>query len=333
MGDIWPLAKLQGEHVHFFMRQQRVFFEAMNCPGHCLMFAHRHRSYRELPLRFADFGVLHRNELAGALTGLTRVRRFQQDDAHIFATQDMVESEIKGCLEFMQYVYGIFGFDFKLELSTRPEKHLGEPAMWDKAEASLKQALDAFGKPWTLNPGDGAFYGPKIDIHIFDALKRSHQCATIQLDFQLPIRFNLEYTGTDTAELLRPVMIHRAILGSVERMMAILIEHTAGKWPFWLSPRQCIVLSVSEKHNKYATKVHNELHDGGYYVDLDVTDRKIPKKVREAQLAQYNYILVVGEEELANQTVNIRTRDNLQHGQKSVPALLEEFRLLTKEFK
>lgn len=180
----------------------------MNCPGHCLMFAHRHRSYRELPLRFADFGVLHRNELAGALTGLTRVRRFQQDDAHIFATTDMIESEIKSCLEFMQHVYGIFGFDFKLALSTRPEKFLGEIAVWDKAENALRQVLDAFGeywlvmrllanflctgKPWTLNPGDGAFYGPKIDIQIMDALKRHHQCATIQLDFQLPIRFNLE---------------------------------------------------------------------------------------------------------------------------------------------
>jgi len=298
-----------------------------------LMFAHRHRSYRELPLRFADFGVLHRNELAGALTGLTRVRRFQQDDAHIFTAPDLVESEIKGCLEFMQHVYGIFGFTFKLELSTRPEKHLGEPEMWDKAEHALKQALDAFGHPWSLNPGDGAFYGPKIDIHIQDAIRRSHQCATIQLDFQLPIRFNLEYTGTDATELLRPVIIHRAILGSVERMIAILTEHTAGKWPFWISPRQCIVLSVSDKYNEYATFVQKSVHDAGYYVDLDISDRKIPKKVREAQLAQYNYILVVGEEEFTAQTVNIRTRDNQQHGQKSIPDLLVEFAKIIKEFK
>lgn len=304
----------------------------MNCPSHCLMFAHRHRSYRELPLRFADFGVLHRNELAGALTGLTRVRRFQQDDAHIFAQLDQVEGEIQGCLEFMQYVYGIFGFEFTLGLSTRPEKSLGTAEQWEKAEKALQGALEKFGKPFHINHGDGAFYGPKIDIRIMDALKRYHQCATIQLDFQLPIRFNLEYQGNQE-EAQRPVMIHRAILGSVERMMAILIEHTGGKWPFWLSPRQCIVLPVAEKHNEYATKVLQQLHDAGYYVDIDASDRKIPKKVREAQLAQYNYILVVGEEEVTAATVNIRTRDNVQHGQKSVQDLLAEFASLTKEFK
>jgi len=313
--------------------KQDYSLKPMNCPGHCLMFAHRHRSYRELPLRFADFGVLHRNELAGALTGLTRVRRFQQDDAHIFTTHENIEAEINGCLEFMQYVYGIFGFDFKLELSTRPENSLGTPEQWESAEKALQQSLDKFGKPWKLNPGDGAFYGPKIDIHILDALKRSFQCATIQLDFQLPLRFKLEYTGVDNATPQIPVIIHRAILGSVERMIAILIEHTAGKWPFWLSPRQCIVLSVSEKHNEYAEKVHRQLVEAGYYADIDVSDRTIPKKVREAQLAQHNYILVVGDEEVAKETVNVRTRDNVQHGQKGVQELIDEFAILTKEFK
>eukprot|EP01132_Coremiostelium_polycephalum_P011285 gene11285-13820_t len=265
----------------------------MNCPGHCLMFGSRARSYRELPIRFADFGVLHRNELAGALTGLTRVRKFQQDDAHIFCTEDDIEKEINSCLEFMQHVYGIFGFDFSLELSTRPENSLGEAAQWEVAENALRDALNKFGKPWKLNPGDGAFYGPKIDIHITDCLKRSHQCATIQLDFQLPIRFKLEYQGTSTEEVKRPVIIHRAILGSVERMMAILIEHTGGKWPFWLSPRQAIVITVNDAYNEFAGKVHKKLNDAGYYADFDSSDKTLQKKIREAQLAQYNYILVI----------------------------------------
>jgi len=297
------------------------------------MFDHEARSYRELPLRFADFGVLHRNELAGALTGLTRVRRFQQDDAHIFCAQDMIQAEIKNCLDFMQYVYGIFGYTFALELSTRPEtNYLGDIETWNQAEKMIADALNAFGKPWKLNPGDGAFYGPKIDIHITDALGRSHQCATIQLDYQLPIKFGLKYASEDGKES-RPVIIHRAIYGSIERMMAILIEHTGGKWPFWLSPRQCIVLSVADKHNEYAMKVYSMLHGAGYYVDHDLSDKTIPKKVREAQLAQYNYILVVGDEEVAKETVSVRTRDNVQHGQKSVSDMLREFAELTTDFK
>jgi len=305
----------------------------MNCPGHCLMFDHEVRSYRELPIRFADFGVLHRNELAGALTGLTRVRRFQQDDAHIFCSHDMIQSEIKNCLEFMQYVYGVFGYEFTLELSTRPEeKYLGDLETWNKAEAMIADALNAFGKPWKLNPGDGAFYGPKIDIHIQDALGRSFQCATVQLDYQLPIKFGLKYTDQDGKEV-RPVIIHRAIYGSIERMMAILIEHTGGKWPFWLSPRQGIVLPVAEKHHEYALKVYKALHGAGYYIDHDLSDKTIPKKVRDAQLAQYNYILVVGDEEVSKETVSVRTRDNVQHGQKSVQEMLQEFAQLSANFK
>eukprot|EP01112_Ceratiomyxa_fruticulosa_P015439 TRINITY_DN4540_c0_g1_i5.p1 TRINITY_DN4540_c0_g1~~TRINITY_DN4540_c0_g1_i5.p1 ORF type:complete len:725 (-),score=204.18 TRINITY_DN4540_c0_g1_i5:144-2318(-) len=303
----------------------------MNCPGHCLMFKHRARSYRELPIRFADFGVLHRNELAGALTGLTRVRRFQQDDAHIFCSADMIEKEIKGALEFMSHIYGIFGFEFNLNLSTRPEKFLGEIELWDKAEKALADVLNQFGKPWKINPGDGAFYGPKIDIQITDALKRLHQCATIQLDFQLPIRFGLEFqTETDHQ---RPVIIHRAILGSVERMMAILIEHTGGKWPFWLSPRQIIVLSISEKSAAYASEVRKTISEAGFYVDEDISDKTINKKVREAQLAQYNFALVVGEQESSNRTVNIRNRENEQVGLKTVDEAIAWFKQLEKEFK
>nr|BAN16553.1 ADB6244 [Acytostelium subglobosum] len=312
---------------------QNYSLKPMNCPSHCLMFANRSRSYRELPIRFADFGVLHRNELAGALTGLTRVRKFQQDDAHIFCTQEMIESEINNCLMFMNHVYGIFGFEFTLELSTRPENHLGEASQWDMAENQLRDALNKFGKPWKLNPGDGAFYGPKIDIHITDVLKRSHQCATIQLDFQLPIRFELEYMGSGPEERHRPVIIHRAILGSVERMMAILIEHTGGKWPFWLSPRQVLVATVSEKYIEYGQQVAASLTDAGFFCEVDVSDKTLPKKIREAQLAQYNYILVVGEEETTNKTVNVRTRDNAVRGSISVQALIDELKQVSKEFK
>jgi len=318
----------------FDVEGQPFSLKPMNCPGHCLMFGHRVRSYRELPLRFADFGVLHRNELSGALTGLTRVRRFQQDDAHIFSPPELIKQEIRGCLEFMENVYNIFGFEFSLDLSTRPEKFLGEIEVWAKAEKALEEALNEFGRPWKLNPGDGAFYGPKIDIHITDALKRSHQCATIQLDFQLPQRFDLQYqAGTEDGTIHRPVIIHRAILGSVERMMANLIEHTAGKWPFWLSPRQCIVLPVSEKFFAYASEVRQQIHNEGFYVDVDASDKKLQKKIREAQLAQYNYILVVGQEEQSSKTVNIRTRDNVVHGSRPVSELIAEFHTLTAEKK
>ncbi|KAH9709077.1 threonine--tRNA ligase 1 [Citrus sinensis] len=255
------------------IEKQEFGLKPMNCPGHCLMFDHKVRSYRELPLRLADFGVLHRNEASGALTGLTRVRRFQQDDAHIF------------CRE-----------------SQRPEKYLGDLATWEKAEAALTEALNEFGKPWQINEGDGAFYGPKIDISVSDALKRKFQCATLQLDFQLPDRFNLGYSAEDEAKTERPVMIHRAILGSVERMFAILLEHYKGKWPFWLSPRQAIVCPVSEKSQPYALQV------------------------REAQLAQYNFILVVGEEEAKSGQVSVRVRDQGDHSNMSIEDLLKHFK-------
>ncbi|KAJ4791981.1 Threonine--tRNA ligase [Rhynchospora pubera] len=293
----------------FEIEKQEFGLKPMNCPGHCLMFEHRVRSYRELPLRFADFGVLHRNELSGALTGLTRVRRFQQDDAHIFCRESQVKDEVKSVLEFIDYVYKIFGFTYELELSTRPEKYLGEIETWNKAEAALSDALNEFGKPWQINEGDGAFYGPKIDIGVFDALKRKFQCATLQLDFQLPLRFKLSYSAEDEAKLERPVMIHRAILGSVERMFAILLEHYKGKWPLWLSPRQAIVCSVSSNTLDYAKRVHEQMHKAGYYVDIDSSDRTIQKKVREAQIAQYNYILVVGAKEADTGKVCVRVRD------------------------
>ncbi|XP_034026873.1 threonine--tRNA ligase 1, cytoplasmic [Thalassophryne amazonica] len=313
----------------FEVEKETFALKPMNCPGHCLMFDHRPRSWRELPLRMADFGVLHRNELSGALTGLTRVRRFQQDDAHIFCSMDQIEEEIKGCLDFLRTVYNVFGFTFKLNLSTRPEKFLGDPEFWDQAEKQLENSLNEFGEKWVLNPGDGAFYGPKIDIQIKDAIGRYHQCATIQLDFQLPIRFNLTFVSHDGDDRKRPVIIHRAILGSVERMIAILTENYGGKWPLWLSPRQVMVVPVGPTCEEYAQKVQQEFHSSDFMTDVDLDPGcTLNKKIRNAQLAQYNFILVVGEKEKASNTVNVRTRDNKVHGECSVEECVERLKQL-----
>lgn len=307
----------------FDLDKEKYALKPMNCPGHCLIFGHRERSYKELPIRMADFGVLHRNELSGALGGLTRVRRFQQDDAHIFCRQDQVGQEIKGCLEFLESVYGIFGFTFSLALSTRPEKYMGALEVWDEAERKLEEVLDASGHPWTLNPADGAFYGPKIDITISDAHKRRHQCATIQLDFQLPERFELEYrnsntnsntndvdggdtTNSDALLKSRPVIIHRAILGSIERMFAILVESYAGRWPLWLSPRQIIVIPVSKVHNEYATAVSQAFFERAFHAETDLSDLTLNKKIRNAECAHHTFIIVVGSKEMDDGTVNVR---------------------------
>uniref|UniRef100_A0A8D9EQ27 threonine--tRNA ligase n=2 Tax=Cacopsylla melanoneura TaxID=428564 RepID=A0A8D9EQ27_9HEMI len=309
----------------FDVENETYALKPMNCPGHCIIFDHRIRSWRELPLRMADFGVLHRNELSGALTGLTRVRRFQQDDAHIFCTVEQIGDEIVSALDFLRHVYSIFGFTFNLRLSTRPEKYLGELEVWNRAEKQLEESLNKFGVPWTENPGDGAFYGPKIDITITDALKRPHQCATIQLDFQLPIRFNLAYVN-EKGEKERPVMIHRAILGSVERMIAILTESYAGKWPFWISPRQGVVIPVAEPFNEYADQVKNKIFQAGFMCDADLdSSDTLNKKIRNAQISQYNFIMVVGEKERNASTVNVRTRDNIVHGEFSVDDVITRF--------
>jgi len=312
----------------FEAEKEKFALKPMNCPGHCLMFASRNRSWRELPLRYADFGVLHRNELSGTLTGLTRVRRFQQDDAHIFCMSSQIKSEIRGALEFLKNVYDIFGFTFELRLSTRPEKYLGEIETWNKAEKQLEEALNEFGQKWTINPGDGAFYGPKIDITIQDALRRQHQCATIQLDFQLPERFNLSYVSADESGAKeRPVIIHRAILGSVERMIAILTESFGGKWPFWLSPRQSIVITVSDKLDAYAHRVRDQIYAAGFECDFNSdAGTTLNKKIRNAQLDNYNFILVIGEKEQQQNTVNVRTRDNKVHGEVSVDEVVRRFR-------
>ncbi|CAB4252229.1 similar to Saccharomyces cerevisiae YIL078W THS1 Threonyl-tRNA synthetase, essential cytoplasmic protein [Maudiozyma barnettii] len=316
----------------FEVEKETYGLKPMNCPGHCLMFKSRERSYRELPWRVADFGVIHRNEFSGALSGLTRVRRFQQDDAHIFCTQDQIESEIENIFDFLKYVYGVFGFEFKMELSTRPDKYVGEIETWDAAEAKLESALVKWGGNWEINPGDGAFYGPKIDIMISDALRRWHQCATIQLDFQLPNRFELEFKAKDnktnseetTVEAYdRPVMIHRAILGSVERMTAILTEHFAGKWPFWLSPRQVLVVPVGVKYQDYAQEVRDKFHSAGFYADVDLTGNTLQKKVRNGQMLKYNFIFIVGEQEMTENSVNIRNRDVMEQQGKNATVDVE----------
>ncbi|KAH3902722.1 probable Threonine--tRNA ligase, cytoplasmic [Saccharomycodes ludwigii] len=324
------------ENMFTFEVEKETFgLKPMNCPGHCMMFKARERSYRELPWRVADFGVIHRNEFSGALSGLTRVRRFQQDDAHIFCTQDQIKGEINGIFDFLQYIYGVFGFEFKMELSTRPEKYVGELETWNKAEATLKSTLEMSGHNWELNPGDGAFYGPKIDIMISDALHRWHQCATIQLDFQLPNRFDLEFKTKEGESYERPVMIHRAILGSVERMTAILTEHYAGKWPFWLSPRQVLVVPVGVKYADYAQEVADKLSAEGFFADADLTGNTLQKKVRNGQMMKYNFIFIVGEQEMTEKSVNIRNRDvkDLQGKNETVALtkVVEQLRALKKE--
>ncbi|TKS82121.1 Threonine--tRNA ligase, cytoplasmic [Collichthys lucidus] len=282
----------------------------------------RVRSWRELPLRWADFGALHRNELSGALGGLTRVRRFCQDDAHIFCTPEQLQEEIVACLDFVRRVYQVFGFSFHCLLSTRPTPCLGEPEQWDNAEQQLERSLQHFGEHWELNPGDGAFYGPKIDIQIKDAIGRQHQCATIQLDFQLPIRFDLQYVGRD-GQLHRPVMIHRAVLGSLERMIAILAENFGGKWPLWLSPAQIMVIPVGGNSESYSKQVVQQFHEAGFMVDMnDDQGATLNKKIRSAQLAQYNYIFVVGDKESESATVNVRSRRGKQLGRRPTEEVL-----------
>lgn len=473
--DLWKqsghYANYRENMFSFQCENQEFAMKPMNCPGHCLMFGHRLRSYRELPIRFADFGVLHRNEVSGALSGLTRVRRFQQDDAHIFCRKDQIAEEVMGVLDMLQEVYGHFGFKFNLNLSTRPEKFLGDISLWDEAEAQLKLCLDGFcakfGHTWELNPGDGAFYGPKIDIQLTDALKRKHQCGTCQLDFQLPIRFGLSYRNKESTEsasadgteqkgdgdaapvdssapkdkkkkdgkgldkeskearaaahraayekkkaeeaaaaaaaassgtpattdsnnaskpsesvsvekaaepekekksapepvvneeasLLssattegccgqsssgqkeyewkeeplqpgyeRPVMIHRAILGSVERMIAVLIEHTGGKWPLWLNPRQICVVPIAETFIDYAREVANIFHNNGFYVDVADSNHQFKRKVAESLAAGYSYLLIVGAKEQSDRLVNVRARGDIKQTPLSIDECVKQFK-------
>ena len=283
----------------------------MNCPCHMLIFGAQKRSYRELPLRICDQGVLHRNELRGALGGLTRVRQFCQDDAHLFVTEEQIESEVTDLLALVGNVYKAFDMDFKAKLSTRPEKKMGSDALWDQAEAALQNALEANKLDYELKEGDGAFYGPKIDFDVVDAIGREWQCATIQLDYQLPARFELKYVTADN-ELATPVVIHRAIFGSLERFIAILIEHYAGAFPTWMAPEQVRVLTVSEKSFSHGESVKKRLEDAGLRVHLDNRADKIGFKIREAHKAKIPWMAIVGEQELENDSVALRLRTDLR---------------------
>jgi threonyl-tRNA synthetase len=296
-------------------------FKAMNCPGHMLVFASQVRSYRDLPLRFHEQTPLHRNEASGVLSGLTRVRQFSQDDAHCFVMESQIGEEVERLLNLVKRVYGDFGLSYEVKLATRPAEYLGERATWDHAEAELKKALAASGVAYILNEGDGAFYGPKIDFDVTDAIGRRWQCATIQLDYQLPQRFGLKYIGADNAEHL-PIVIHRAIVGSFERFVALLIEHFAGAFPLWLAPVQATVLPIADRHLDYARSVRDRLAGGGLRVELDDRQEKIGYKIREAQLQKVPYMLVAGDREAADGTVAVRSRTGGDLGARPVDVFL-----------
>ncbi|PEX36907.1 threonine--tRNA ligase [Bacillus cereus] len=295
------------DNMYFSEVDNKSFaLKPMNCPGHMLMFKNKLHSYRELPIRMCEFGQVHRHEFSGALNGLLRVRTFCQDDAHLFVTPEQIEDEIKSVMAQIDYVYKTFGFEYEVELSTRPEDSMGDDKLWEQAEAALANVLESLNYKYRLNEGDGAFYGPKIDFHIKDALNRSHQCGTIQLDFQMPEKFDLNYID-EKNEKKRPVVIHRAVLGSLDRFLAILIEHFGGAFPAWVAPVQVKVIPVSNTvHVQYADEVTDKLAQAGIRVERDVRDEKLGYKIREAQMQKVPYVLVIGDKEMENGAVNVR---------------------------
>jgi threonyl-tRNA synthetase len=296
---------------------EEMAMKAMNCPGHYLVFASEGRSYRDLPLRLHEQTPLHRNEASGVLSGLTRVRQLSQDDAHCFVMESQIGEEVERLLRLMQRVYNDFGLPYSVRLSTRPAEFLGTIETWNHAEASLKEALERTGHSYTVDEGDGAFYGPKIDVDVTDAIGRKWQCATFQLDYQMPERFDLKYVGADNAEH-RPVVVHRAIIGTFERFIGVLIEHFAGAWPLWLAPVQAVILPISDRHLAYAEVVRDELAAAGLRVELDARQEKIGYKIREAQLQKVPYMLVTGDREAAEGTVSVRSRSAGDLGPKGV---------------
>lgn len=326
--DLWELSGHWAnyrEHMFTSQVEDRDFaIKPMNCPGCMLFYKSAVHSYRELPLRVAEIGNVHRYEPSGSLSGLFRVRSFHQDDAHIFMKPEDIQAEILAVLNLADTIYTTFGLKYHLELSTRPEKNtVGTDEEWEVATAGLKGALDDSKRPYKINEGDGAFYGPKIDFHIRDAINRTWQCGTIQLDMALPERFELEYTSQDGSRK-RPVMIHRALFGSVERFFGILIEHFSGRFPLWLSPLQVRLLTVADRHQPYADEVAAKIKKAGFHVDVDHSPESVSKKVRNAQLAQINYILTVGDQEVEHRKVNLRTRDNAVLGEIDVDSFLEK---------
>ncbi len=310
------------ENMYFLEIDSQPFaVKPMNCPGSILVYQEKLHSYRELPLRLAEYGLVHRHELSGVLSGLFRVRSFTQDDAHIYVAPGMIEDEVKNVMNQVDELYKTFGFSYHVELSTKPAKAMGSQEIWDVAEGALKQVLVTKKMPFKINPGDGAFYGPKIDFHIKDCLGRTWQCATVQVDFQMPEKYDLSYVAEDNAKH-RPVIIHRVLFGSIERFFGILIEHYAGKFPLWLNPIQVRILTVADRFNEYAESVRKKFFDAGVRVETDIRSESISYKVRDAQLAQVNYILVVGQKELDDGTVTIRTRDNQIIGAQKIEEFL-----------
>ncbi|WP_088292238.1 threonine--tRNA ligase [Bacillus mycoides] len=295
------------DNMYFSEVDHKSFaLKPMNCPGHMLMFKNKLHSYRELPIRMCEFGQVHRHEFSGALNGLLRVRTFCQDDAHLFVTPEQIEDEIKSVLAQIDYVYKTFGFEYEVELSTRPEDSMGDDKLWEQAELALENVLQSLNYKYRLNEGDGAFYGPKIDFHIKDALNRSHQCGTVQLDFQMPEKFDLNYIDENN-EKRRPVVIHRAVLGSLDRFLAILIEHFGGAFPAWVAPVQVKVIPVSNAvHEQYANRIADKLAQAGMRVERDIRDEKLGYKIREAQMQKVPYVLVIGDKEMESEAVNVR---------------------------
>ncbi|QOT12700.1 threonine--tRNA ligase [Paenibacillus sp. JNUCC32] len=305
----------------------------MNCPGHMLVYKNSLHSYRELPIRISEFGQVHRHEFSGALNGMMRVRTFCQDDAHIFVRPDQIQEEIKQVIDFISRVYQVFGFEYTIELSTRPEDSMGSEELWEQAESSLQQVLDQLGLPYRINEGDGAFYGPKIDFHILDSLKRSWQCGTIQLDFQFPEKFDLSYIGEDNQKH-RPVVIHRAVFGSIERFIGILTEHYGGAFPMWLAPVQVMIIPVSDHYIDYSLKVKKRLESAGIRVNVDVRNEKLGYKIREAGLLKTPYTLVLGEKEMNSDHVSVRKRGEGELGEIAMDQVIERLRneIDSKEF-
>lgn len=305
------------------VEETRFALKPMNCPGHMLIFKNSLHSYRELPIRIAEFGQVHRHEMSGALNGMMRVRTFCQDDAHIFVRPDQIQEEINQVIELIDRIYQVFGFEYTIELSTRPEDSMGSAELWDQAESALQSVLDQRGIAYRINEGDGAFYGPKIDFHILDALKRSWQCGTIQLDFQMPEKFDLSYIGEDNQKH-RPVVIHRAVYGSIDRFLGILTEHYSGAFPMWLAPVQAKIVPVSDVFIDYALRVKKELEDAGIRIAVDSRKEKLGYKIREAQLEKVPYVLVVGENEQNSGTVSVRKRGEGDMGAKALIDLIAE---------
>ena len=332
---IWDteLFRISGHLDHYLdnmffseVDERQYGVKPMNCPGHTQIYASERRSYRDLPIRMADFARLHRYERSGVTHGLTRVRSFSQDDAHLFVMPEQIQSEVERELKLREEIYAIFGFDeVKIGLSTRPAKAIGTSEMWDEAESALEQALKARGLDYVINEGDGAFYGPKLDFEVTDAIGRHWQLGTIQLDYSMPERFGLTYIGADNAEH-QPVMIHRALLGSIERFFGIMIEHFAGAFPLWLAPVQVAILPVSDKFTDYAKEVHQRLFDEGFRVELDDANEKLGAKIRQAQLQKIPYMLIVGEKEVEAGTVSVRKRSGGDQGAVTVDELIAEMR-------